>query len=80
VLLKIAYLTSRVLGVAVLVFRGGRSKAAELLVLWHENAVLRRNIGRVRYEPVGFQNSATGLDLGFYAARSYSLMRPPRTG
>jgi len=29
---------------------------------------------------VGFQNSATGLDLGFYAARSYSLMRPPGTG
>jgi hypothetical protein len=29
---------------------------------------------------VGFQNSATGLDLGVYAARSYSLMRPPRTG
>ena len=30
--------------------------------------------------PVGFQNSATGPDLDFYAARSYSLMRPPRTG
>ena len=30
--------------------------------------------------PVGFQNSAAGPDLGFYAARSYSLMRPPRTG
>ena len=30
--------------------------------------------------PVGFQNSATSLDLGFYATRSYSLMRPPRTG
>ena len=30
--------------------------------------------------PVGFQNSATSLDLGFYAARSYSLRRPPRTG
>ena len=29
--------------------------------------------------PVGFQNSATGLELGFYAARSYSLMRPPGT-
>jgi hypothetical protein len=29
--------------------------------------------------PVGFQNSATGLDLGFYAARSYSPSRPPRT-
>jgi len=31
-------------------------------------------------DPVGFQNSATNPDLGFYAARSYSLMRPPRTG
>jgi catechol 2,3-dioxygenase-like lactoylglutathione lyase family enzyme len=30
--------------------------------------------------PVGFQNSAIGADLGFYAARSYSLMRPPRMG
>jgi hypothetical protein len=30
--------------------------------------------------PVGFQNSATDVDLVFYAARSYSLMRPPRTG
>jgi len=29
---------------------------------------------------VGFQNSATGIDLGFYVARSYSLMKPPRTG
>jgi len=28
---------------------------------------------------VGFQNSAIGPDLGFYAARSFSLMRPPRT-
>src|ERR1039457_1637038 len=33
-----------------------------------------------RGEPVGFLNSATGVELGFYAARSYSLMRPPRTG
>jgi hypothetical protein len=30
--------------------------------------------------PVGFQKSATGPGLGFYAARSYSLMRLPRTG
>jgi putative transposase len=52
VLLKIAYLlTCRLLGVAVLAFRGDQAKAAELLVLRHENAVLRRNIGRVRYEP-----------------------------
>jgi len=52
VLLKIVYLlTCRVLGVAVLVFRDDRVKAAELLVLRHENAVLRRHAGRIRYEP-----------------------------
>ena len=51
-LLKIVYsLTCRVLGLAVLVFRGGLEKDAELLVLRHENAVLRRHVGRVRYEP-----------------------------
>jgi putative transposase len=52
VLLKIVYLlTCRVLGVAVLVFRGDGAKDAELLVLRHENAVLRRHVGRLRYEP-----------------------------
>jgi putative transposase len=52
VLLKIVYLlTCRLLGLAVLVFRGGPAKDAELLVLRHENAVLRRHAGRVRYEP-----------------------------
>ena len=41
VLVKIVYLlTCRVLGLAVLVFRGDRAKDAELLVLRHENAVL----------------------------------------
>jgi putative transposase len=52
VLLKIVYvLTCRVLGLAVVVFRGDLAKDAELLVLRHENAVLRRHAGRVRYEP-----------------------------
>jgi hypothetical protein len=31
-------------------------------------------------QPVGFRNSAIVPDLDFYAARSYSLIRPPRTG
>lgn len=30
--------------------------------------------------PVGFQNSATAADQRFQAARSYSLIRPPRIG
>jgi putative transposase len=52
VLLKIVYLlVRRVLGLAALVFRGDQSKDAELLVLRHENAVLRRHVGRIRYEP-----------------------------
>ena len=51
-LLKIVYLLScRVLGLAVLMFRGDRAKDAELLVLRHQNAVLRRHVGRMRYEP-----------------------------
>ena len=51
-LLKIVYLlVRRILGLAVLVSRTDRAKDAELLVLRHENAVLRRQVGRVRYEP-----------------------------
>ncbi len=51
-LLKIVYLlTCRVLGLAFLVSRGDRAKDAELLVLRHENAVLRWQAGRVWYEP-----------------------------
>ena len=51
-LLKIAYmLTCRVLSLTVLVFRSDLAKNAELLVLQYENAVLRRHVGWVRYEP-----------------------------
>jgi hypothetical protein len=49
VLLKIVYvLTWRTLGLVVVLLRGNRAIAAEVLVLRHENAVLRRQAGRVR--------------------------------
>jgi hypothetical protein len=52
VLLKIVYLlVRRMLGLAVLLFRRDMTKDAELLVLRHENAILRRHAGQVRYEP-----------------------------
>jgi hypothetical protein len=52
VLVKVVYLlTCRLLGRAVLVFRSDLARDAELLVLRHENAVLRRHVGRTWYEP-----------------------------
>ena len=51
-LLKIVCLLMRWLfSLAVLVIRDDGEKNAELLVLRHENAVLRRNVGRIRYAP-----------------------------
>jgi putative transposase len=52
VLLKIVCLLMRWLfSLAVLMVRGDGARDAELLVLRHENAVLRRNAGRIRYDP-----------------------------
>ena len=72
VLIKIVYLlVRRLLGLAVLVFRKDLAKDAELLVLRHENAVLRRHAGRVRYEPV---------DQAWFAALARLLPRGRWTG
>ena len=49
---SVVYLVVRcLLGCLVVLTRRQVSKDAELLVLRHENTVLRRQIGRVRYQP-----------------------------
>ena len=51
-ILSVVYLlVRRLLGCLVVLARREVSKDAELLVLRHENAVLRRPTGRVRYQP-----------------------------
>jgi putative transposase len=52
VIFSVGYLLARcLLGCLTLLARREASKDAELLVLRHENAVLRRQISRVRYQP-----------------------------
>jgi len=52
VIISVLYLLVRcLLGCLMVLTRHQVSKDAELLVLRHENAVLRRHSGRVRYEP-----------------------------
>jgi putative transposase len=52
VIFSVVYLlVRRLLGCLMMLARDEVSKEAELLVLRHENAVLRRQISRVRYQP-----------------------------
>jgi putative transposase len=52
VIISVVYVLVRcLLGCLTALVRRQVSKDAELLVLRHQNAVLRRQIGRVRYEP-----------------------------
>ena len=69
--LKITYLLMRWLfALVALVFRGDQAKDAELLVLRHENAVLRRDAGRVRYDLWGSRTRPPVL--------TWASMRPAR--
>jgi putative transposase len=54
VIFPLVYLAvRRLLGGLMVLARREASKDAELLVLRRENAVLRRQISRVRYQPAG---------------------------
>lgn len=51
ILSTVCTVTRRLLSLPALLLRKSLSREAELLVLRHQNAVLRRQVPRVRYDP-----------------------------
>ena len=69
---SVVYLLAyRLLGCMMVLARREVSKDAELLVVRHENAVLRRQIGLVRYQPADrlWLSALSRLILGAGGAR-----------
>ena len=51
-LVSLVYLVAcRLLAFVLLLARSDRSKELEILVLWHELGILRRQVGRPQFEP-----------------------------
>jgi len=80
VIFSVLYLLARcLLGSLIVLTRHPVSKDAEFLVLRHENTVLRRQIGRVRYQPGDLwvpKTSSTSCDLRVFIDDAAKAIAP----
>jgi hypothetical protein len=76
-IIPVVYLVVRyLLGCLMMLTQRQVSNDAELLVLRHQNAVLRRQISQFRYQPA----AALGVTVGFsraFTPRAPALLRQP---
>lgn len=78
VVISVVYLlVRRLLGCLMVLTRRQMSRDAELLVLRHENAVIRRQINRVRYQPADRQQveNVNQIEHGINAATDANRIR-----